>query len=137
MTYTNLPHPDSSLPWRIGAHVLDFEGGRFHLRKESGCLLGPDGVPNKDGVIFNVADGRVALIHRVHPNMQLAVFEDLDHLWGAGSDYWDPYLATIEDHTIIRPGPSALGVVRAHHRSRRTTVCCCSFMSAAVTVCTR
>ena len=39
---------------------------------------GPPGEPDKDGIVFNLRDGRVALIHRIYPNMQLAVFDSLD-----------------------------------------------------------
>jgi predicted GH43/DUF377 family glycosyl hydrolase len=110
MTYTNLPREESGLPWRIGAHRLSWDGRRFHLDEATGQLLGPDGVANKDAVVFTLADARVALIHRIHPDMQLAVFDDLDHLWHAGPDYWDVYLADLDEHALIRPTPGALGV---------------------------
>lgn len=110
MTYTNLPPEESGLPWRIGAHHLVWDGERFHIDETSGRLLGPEGIANKDAVVFNLADGRIALIHRIHPDMQIAVFDDLDHLWHAEADYWDRYLADIENHVIIRPSQGALGV---------------------------
>lgn len=110
ITYTALPPAGSGLPWRIGAHRLGWDGQRFFLRPGSGRLLGPEGVPNKDAVIFTLADGRVAMIHRIHNNMQLAVFDDLDHLWNAGPEYWELYLADLEVHTLLRPSPGALGV---------------------------
>lgn len=110
MTYTNLPAADSGMPWRIGAHHLFYDKGRFVVDSSTGRLLGPDGIENKDAVIFNLADGRVALIHRVHPDIQLAVFDDLDHLWHADANYWNSHLAQIDTHTIIRPTPGALGV---------------------------
>jgi predicted GH43/DUF377 family glycosyl hydrolase len=109
MTYTWLP-PEGGGPWRVGAHKLSWHDGRFWLERESGVLLGPDGIANKDAVIFALADGRVALVHRIYPNMQLAVFEDLEHLWGPGEAYWDAYLADLEAHTLLTPGPGALGV---------------------------
>ena len=109
MTYTNLPASDG-MPWRVGAHRLDHDGDRFHLDPGSGQLLGPAGVQDKDGVVFNLADGRIALVHRIHPDMQLAIFDDLEHLWNAGTDYWDAHLADIESHTIIRPSMGALGI---------------------------
>lgn len=65
---------------------------------------------NKDAVVFTLADRRVALIHRIHPDMQLAVFDDLDHLWDAPEDYWDAHLADLERHTLLRPSPGALNV---------------------------
>ena len=101
MTYTNLPHPSSGLPWRIGAHRLSFADGRFGLDETSACLLGPDGVHDKDAVVFNVSDGRVALMHRVHPDMQVAMFDDIEHLWSADGQYWDAHMASLDDHTIM------------------------------------
>ncbi len=110
MTYTNLPPHGSGQPWRIGAHRLSWDGCRFHLDEATGQLLGPHDVPNKDAIVFTLSDNRVALIHRIHPNMQLAVFDDLNHLWHAGPDYWDAYLADLDAHTLIRPTPGALGI---------------------------
>jgi predicted GH43/DUF377 family glycosyl hydrolase len=110
MTYTNLPPADSGLPWRIGAHVLDYAGGRFSIREHSGRLLGPDGVENKDSVLFDLSGGRVALVHRVHPAIQLAVFDGFDQLWHADNDYWLTHMAELDRHTIIQPTPGALGV---------------------------
>ncbi|MBI4260748.1 MAG: hypothetical protein HY658_09300 [Actinobacteria bacterium] len=109
MTYTHLSAPGSDT-WRIGAHLLRWDGSRFEMDGSSGRLLGPNDVPNKDGVVFTLADGRVALIHRIHPDMQLAVFDDLDHLWHAGDDYWDAHLADLASHTLLTPSPGALGI---------------------------
>jgi len=110
MTYTNLPPPDSGRPWRIGVHRLGFEDGRFFLNRTSGRVVGPDGIPNKDAVLFNLRDGRVAMIHRVHPNMQLAVFDSLDGLWDPPPGYWDEHLRNLDRHTIIMPSDGSLGV---------------------------
>lgn len=104
MTYTDLPAPESGLPWRIGARRLRWDGQRFAMEDPAGHLLGPSGRRNKDGVVFTLADGRVALIHRIEPDMQLAVFDDLDHLWNAPSDYWDAHVDDLEAHTLIKPG---------------------------------
>jgi predicted GH43/DUF377 family glycosyl hydrolase len=110
MTYTNLPHASRQLPWRIGAHLLRYDAGRFVIDGQSGRLLGPEGIANKDAVVFNLADDRVALIHRVHPNIQVAVFDTFDALWDADASYWDRHLANLDEHTIIAPRPGALGV---------------------------
>jgi predicted GH43/DUF377 family glycosyl hydrolase len=110
MTYTNLPPSDSGRPWRIGVHRLGFEDGRFFLNHASGRVVGPDGIPNKDAVLFNLRDGRVAMIHRVHPNMQLAVFDSLDELWDPPPGYWDGHVADLDRHTIIWPCDGSLGV---------------------------
>ena len=110
MSYTDLPAPDSGLPWRLGVHRLVYEGGRFQPNRTSGRVIGPDGIADKDGVIFNLRDGRVGLIHRIHPNMQVAIFDSLDELWDPAPGYWDEHVNDLERHTIIRPSAGALGV---------------------------
>lgn len=109
MTYTNLSDVVGE-PWRVGAHRLHHDGERFHLDPLSGRVLGPAGVHDKDGIVFNLADGRIALVHRIHPDMQLAIFDDIEHLWEAGQDYWDEHVADLGRHTIISPTPGALGI---------------------------
>ncbi len=110
MTYTNLPPQDRGLPWRIGLHRLGYEDGRFFLEPESGRVIGPDGQPNKDAVVFNLRDGRVALIHRIYPNMQLALFDSLDQLYDPPDGYWDEHLADLGRHVIIEPATDSFGV---------------------------
>ena len=111
MTYTHLPN-DPLLPWRIGAYRLNYvpEAQRFLLEEDSARLIGPDGIANKDAVIFNLADGKVAMLHRIHPNIQVAIFDSLEHLWDADAAYWDMHLAELERHTIITPSPGAYAV---------------------------
>jgi predicted GH43/DUF377 family glycosyl hydrolase len=110
MTYTNLPAPESGNPWRIGAHRLVFEGDRFKLNRTSGRVVGPDGIPNKDAVLFNLSDGRVAMIHRIHPDMQLAVFDSLEDLWHPPRGYWDDHVERLDQHVLITPSEGSLGV---------------------------
>ena len=110
MSYTNLPAPESGLPWRVGVHRLAYEGGRFRLNATSGRVVGPNGIKDKDAVIFNLRDGRVGLIHRIHPNMQLALFNSLDELCDPAPGYWEDHLRDLEQHTLIRPSEGALGV---------------------------
>src|ERR1039458_7724276 len=109
MTYTHLS-PGSAGSWRVGAHRLVWDEVRFRLDESTARLLGPPGIDNKDAVVFTLDNGRVALIHRIHPDMQLAVFDDLEHLWHADASYWDPYLADLERHVLLRPSPGALGI---------------------------
>jgi predicted GH43/DUF377 family glycosyl hydrolase len=110
MTYTNLPPYESGKPWRIGAHHLKWDGNKFSLEESTGQLLGPDDIANKDAIVFTLADGRVALIHRIQPDMQLAVFDTIEQLWTAGSEYWDDYMANLDAHILIRPSRGALGI---------------------------
>ncbi|MGD0943109.1 MAG: hypothetical protein ABR972_02385 [Acidimicrobiales bacterium] len=109
MTYTHVPSPGNG-PWRIGAHRLRWDSGRFALVEATGQLLGPPDVADKDGVVFTLSDGRVALIHHVRSGMQLALFEDLEHLWHPPDDYWDVHLADLASHTLLLPSPGALGI---------------------------
>ncbi|MEA2557098.1 MAG: beta,2-mannobiose phosphorylase / 1,2-beta-oligomannan phosphorylase [Actinomycetota bacterium] len=111
MTFTNLPS-DPLEPWRIGAHSLTYapEAHRFVLEGEGARLIGPDGIANKDAVLFNLADGRVALLHRIHPSIQVATFDSLDHLWDADTAYWDTHMAELDRHTIITPSRGAYAV---------------------------
>lgn len=110
MTYTDLPDPNTGLPWRIGLHRLVYRVGAFHLNRTSGRVVGPPGVPDKDAVLFNLSDGRLALLHRIQPNIQLAVFDSLEQLSAPDPTYWREHLAHLEDHVILRPTPGALGV---------------------------
>jgi predicted GH43/DUF377 family glycosyl hydrolase len=110
MTYTNLPPHEHGLPWRIGIHRLEYGDGRFSLDAESGRVIGPEDHPNKDAIVFNLRDGRVALIHRIYPNMQLAVFDSLEQLWDPPAAYWDEYLLDLNRHVIIEPDPGSFGV---------------------------
>jgi predicted GH43/DUF377 family glycosyl hydrolase len=110
MTYTNLPGAESHRPWQMGVHRLVYAVDRFALNRTSGRVVGPDGLQDKDAVIFNLRDGRVGLIHRIEPNMQLALFDSLDALWASGDDYWDKHMRELDQHTIIRPSPGALGI---------------------------
>jgi len=110
MSYTDLPAPDSGKPWRVGVHRLAYEQGRFRLDRSSGRVIGPENLPDKDAVLFNLRDGRVALIHRIHPNMQLALFDSLEELWESGATYWESHLRDLDTHTILRPARGALGI---------------------------
>lgn len=110
MTYTHLPDPASDRPWQIGVHRLVFADGRFALNRNSGRVVGPAGHHDKDAVLFNLRDGRVAMIHRLHPDMQLAVFDSLEELCDAGAGYWDDHLRRLDRHTVVRPSSGALGV---------------------------
>jgi len=110
MTYTHLPDPALGRPWHVGMHRLVYADGRFALNRDSGRVIGPDGQPDKDAVLFNLRDGCVGLLHRIHPDMQLAVFGSLEELCAADADYWEAHLRELDRHTVIRPVRGALGV---------------------------
>lgn len=110
MTYTHLPSPEHGRPWRVGVDRLEYRQGVFSVHTNAAGPIGHPDVPDKDAVVFNLKDGRVALIHRVHPNMQLAVFESVGDLWSVPPRFWEEHLAAIDDHVILRPSPGSLGI---------------------------
>lgn len=91
-------------------HRLGYENGCFFLNRTSGRVIGPDGEPDKDAVLFTLRDGRVGLIHRIHPDIQLALFDSLDDVWDPPDGYWGEHMTDLERHTIIKPSPGAAGV---------------------------
>lgn len=105
-TFTCVPGADTE--WSIGMRRLGFEGGAFVAGGRE-ALIGPRGTLDKDGVLFDLPEGRVGLIHRVHPDMQLAVFDSLDDVACPPPGYWDDHLDQLDEHAIIRAG-TALGV---------------------------
>jgi predicted GH43/DUF377 family glycosyl hydrolase len=112
MTYTCLPPHESGKPWQIGAHrlIASADGSTFVVDHTTAAILGPPNHADKDALVFNLSDGRIAFMHRVHPDMQIAIFDTLDHLWHAPEAIWDAHLDTLEDHVIIRPTVGSLGV---------------------------
>jgi predicted GH43/DUF377 family glycosyl hydrolase len=109
MTYTQVPPPGDG-PWRIGAHHLHWDGKRFEIEEATGQLLGPPDAENKDAVVFTLSDGHVALIHHFRSGMQLALFDNLEHLWHPPEDYWDAHPADLARHTLLDPLPGALSI---------------------------
>ncbi len=64
-------------------------------------IIGPD-QPDKDAFIFpEKIDGKVAFMHRIAPNIQLAWFDDMEHLRHPEPDYWPRHLKDIQAHTVM------------------------------------
>lgn len=105
MTYT---HVEEGRPWRIGICELEYRDDGFEVVEESRRVLGHPAIADKDGVLFHLSDGRLALYHRVYPNVQLAVFEGLDDLVSREGDFWeDHYRRHLERRTVLRAAPGA------------------------------
>lgn len=47
MSYTNLPSPDSGLPWRVGVHRLVYDDGRFRVDPTSSRAVSLDGTKDR------------------------------------------------------------------------------------------
>lgn len=103
MTYTDFPDPKAGRPWRIGLAPLGLNGHGFEFDERHATTVGPEEIPNKDAVLFELADGRVGMLHRIAPDIQLAVFASIDELIDPPVGYWEDHLAHLPDHVVIRP----------------------------------
>jgi len=100
ITYTALSHPAFGTMdgVRIGlATTKDF----VHIEKHG--VVGPP-VRDKDAVIFpRRIGGRIAMLHRVTPDIQLVYFDDFSQLFNPPAAFWQAHLDTLEQHVILRP----------------------------------
>jgi len=99
ITYTALSAPAfSGFGDRVGlASTEDFRV--FH---KHGVVI--PGSQDKDAVIFpQLVGGRIAMLHRLEPDIQIAYFDDLGQLLQPDEGYWERYGASLQEHTIMRP----------------------------------
>ncbi len=100
ITYSGLSHPLEGTVDGIRialASTTDFKTVRKH------GIVGPD-CTNKDAVIFpRLMHGRIVMLHRISPDIQLIRFEDLDELFNPPDEKWDSHIRTLDDHIIMRP----------------------------------
>lgn len=65
------------------------------------AMVGPDR-QDKDAFIFpEKINGKVAFMHRIVPNIQIAFFEDIEHLARPEKNYWPEHLQQLEKHTAM------------------------------------
>ena len=100
LTFTALSEPAYDTVHGAGlalASTTDWETVERHGR------IGPP-VRDKNAALFSrEIGGRVGLLHRIEPSIQLAWFEDEEQLRAPGLEYWTRHLADLEDHVILRP----------------------------------
>lgn len=100
ITYTVLSEPAHCANEGVGiglASTTDWETVDLHGR------IGP-AVRDKDAALFPaLIGGRVAMFHRIVPDMQIAFFEDEEQLRAPGAAFWDRHLARIDEHVVMRP----------------------------------
>jgi predicted GH43/DUF377 family glycosyl hydrolase len=100
ITYTALSHPafGPADGVRIGlASTRD-----FRLVTKHG-IVGPP-VQDKDAVIFpRRIGGRIAMLHRITPDIQLIYFDDLEQLFAPPDALWQAHLDTLDQHVVLRP----------------------------------
>ncbi len=101
ITYTALSHPAFGGPEdgvRIGlASTKDFRSVDRH------GVIGPK-VRDKDAVLFPAKfDGRIAMLHRIFPDIQVAWFDGIEELVSPPPDYWPRYLERLDEFIVMRP----------------------------------
>lgn len=66
-------------------------------------VVGPS-VRDKDAVIFpRRIGGRIAMLHRITPNIQLIYFDDLEQLYAPPPSLWQAHMDALDQHVILRP----------------------------------
>lgn len=83
---------------RIGlATTKDFE----HVEKHG--VIGPD-ERDKDAVIFpGLIGNRVAMLHRIVPDIQIVYFDDVEQLSNPPKKLWSDHMRCLEHHVVMRP----------------------------------
>lgn len=99
ITYTALSRPafgGTEDGVRIGlASTKDFRTVTRH------GVVGPD-TRDKDAVLFPCTfDGRIAMLHRIFPDIQVAWFESLEDLFRPPQDYWPRYLERLSEAVVM------------------------------------
>ena len=74
----------------------------FHTFHKHGVVI--PGLNDKDAVIFpELVSGRMAMLHRVLPDIQIVYFDDAEQLVNPREDFWSEYRASLEEFTVMRP----------------------------------
>ena len=82
------------------ARVVMAETLDFHSFKKNG-MVGPN-FQDKDAMIFpERINGKIAYLHRIEPNIQLALFEELEHFINPEKNYWPEHLKSMEKYTVM------------------------------------
>lgn len=102
ITYTALSEPafGAADGVRIGlASTTDFTSVTKH------GVIGP-AKRDKDAVLFpRRIDGRIAMLHRIVPDVQLVYFDDEAQLCDPPAGFWERHLADLDAHIVLRPIP--------------------------------
>ena len=98
VTYTALSSPAFSAKGdRVALAVTeDFKNYTRH-----GVII--PGLNDKDAVFFpERIKGKIALLHRIPPDIQIVYFEDMEEIIKPDGNFWSQYSGSIEDHTILK-----------------------------------
>lgn len=101
VTYTALSRPafDPNDGVRIGlATTKDFESIECH------GISGPPNKRDKDAVIFpKKINGKIGMIHRIIPDMQLIWFDSIEQLCNPPASKWEEHMGRIDEHVLMKP----------------------------------
>ena len=100
VTYTALSEPAATADAGVGialASTADWETFERHGR------IGP-AVRDKDAALFSErVGGRIAMLHRIAPDVQVVFFEDEGQMTAPGARFWERELARLDQATVLRP----------------------------------
>ncbi|HEX9951332.1 MAG TPA: glycosidase [Rubricoccaceae bacterium] len=100
ITYTALAEPAATATHGVGialASTTDWQTVTRHGR------IGP-AVRDKDAALFpGLVGGRIAMFHRIAPDVQIVFFEDEEQMLAPGARFWEHELAHLDDSVVLRP----------------------------------
>ncbi len=100
ITYTALSAP--AFGTKDGVRIGLASTGDFETVEKHG-VIGPP-MRDKDAVLFpRRIGGRIAMLHRIAPDIQLVWFDSLDELYDPPLALWRDHLRTLDEHVILRP----------------------------------
>jgi beta-1,2-mannobiose phosphorylase / 1,2-beta-oligomannan phosphorylase len=71
---------------------------------ESNTIAGPPDHRDKDAVIFpERINGKIVMLHRIVPDIQIISFDSLDQLINPPAGMWEGHMANLGDHILMRP----------------------------------
>ena len=98
ITYTALSSPAFSAK---GDRVALATTDNFETYTRHGVII--PGLNDKDAVFFpERINGKIALLHRIPPDIQIVYFEDIEEIGKADGNFWSQYSESKEDHTILK-----------------------------------
>jgi len=99
ITYTALSAPAWSGHGNRVALALTED---FRTYRKHGVVI-PD-LDDKDAVIFpELIGGRIAMLHRVVPDIQIVYFDDFERLITPDPDFWRAYRERLDEYVVMRP----------------------------------
>ena len=100
ITYTALSAP--AFGTEDGVRIALASTDEFDTAVKHG-VIGPP-MRDKDAVLFpRRIGGRIAMLHRIAPDIQLVWFDSIDEFYDPPAALWRHHLHTLDEHVILRP----------------------------------